>query len=192
MSLGVKCHMPISRQMSLASIVTTSNRHQRSGLKSLGDKRPRRQTAWIRQVLFWIFNPFEAKLYLNTRKMGQPNCIERDFLAQFLGVIHCVLTLYINFEDQAHCVSCVDLTLIEGIVFLQHRVNLQDPSVGSTFNTNSSIGSEYSCTGTQHHRMSGFFDPRYLENCIMYITYLASILGFSIWMILNLQIKSPQ
>ena len=49
MSLGVKCHMPISRQMSLASIVTTSNRHQRSGLKSLGDKRPRRQTAWILQ-----------------------------------------------------------------------------------------------------------------------------------------------
>ena len=48
MSLGVKCHMPISRQMSLASIVTTSNRHQRSGLKSLGNKRPRRQTAWIR------------------------------------------------------------------------------------------------------------------------------------------------
>ena len=53
MSLGVKCHMPISRQMSLASIVTTSNRHQRSGLKSLGDKRPRRQTAWI---LLFHFN----------------------------------------------------------------------------------------------------------------------------------------
>ena len=51
MSLGVKCHMPISRQMSLASIVTNSNRHQRSGLKSLGDKRPRRQTAWIRWVM---------------------------------------------------------------------------------------------------------------------------------------------
>ena len=47
MSLGVKCHMPISRQMSLASIVTTSNRRQRSGLKCLGDKCPRRQTAWI-------------------------------------------------------------------------------------------------------------------------------------------------
>ena len=52
MSLGIKCHMPISRQMSLASIVTTSNRHQRSGLKSLGDKRPRRQTAWIRFI--WL------------------------------------------------------------------------------------------------------------------------------------------
>ena len=45
MSLGVKCHIPISRQMSLASIVTASNWPQRSGLKSLGDKRPWRQTA---------------------------------------------------------------------------------------------------------------------------------------------------
>ena len=55
MSLGVKCHMPISRQMSLASIVTTSNRRQRSGLKSLGDKRPGRQTAWINQTILPVF-----------------------------------------------------------------------------------------------------------------------------------------
>ena len=47
MSLGVKCHIHISRQMSLASIVTASNWPQRSGLKSLGDKRPWHQTAWI-------------------------------------------------------------------------------------------------------------------------------------------------
>ena len=52
MSLGVKCHMPISCQMSLASIVTTSNWRQRSGLKSLGDKHPGRQTAWSG---FWIY-----------------------------------------------------------------------------------------------------------------------------------------
>jgi hypothetical protein len=37
--------MPNSRQMSLASIVTASNWPQRSGLKCLGDKGPRRQTA---------------------------------------------------------------------------------------------------------------------------------------------------
>jgi hypothetical protein len=50
MSLGVKCHMPISRQMSLASIVTASNWPQRSGLKSLGDKRPWHHSIYMAEV----------------------------------------------------------------------------------------------------------------------------------------------
>ena len=50
-----------------------------------------------------------------------------------------LLTLHIELEHQTHFVSGVDLTLVIAIVLLQHRVNLEDPGVGSGFYAHTSV-----------------------------------------------------